>query len=62
MRRAYSMSAISNLLPAEPSLEDFDIHSIVGEGEFGRVVLVSNRLDPTELLAMKVIRKENLLL
>ena len=46
----------------DPTLDDFDVHSVVGEGEFGRVVLVSNRLDPTELLAMKIVRKEHLLL
>lgn len=44
-------------------MDDFETHSVVGEGEFGRVVLVSNRFDPTEpLLAMKVVRKRDLLL
>ena len=47
MRRAISMGAgMASMASAplrEPTLADFEVHSVVGEGEFGRVVLVSNR-------------------
>ena len=44
------------------TLADFEVHSVVGQGEFGKVVLVSSKFCPGELLAMKVVQKENLLL
>ena len=44
MRRAISMGAgMASMASREPTLADFEVHSVVGEGEFGRVVLVSNR-------------------
>ena len=44
------------------TLADFEVHSVVGQGEFGKVVLVSSKFCPGELLAMKVVQKEHLLL
>ena len=61
LRRSMSVGAsLSN--SNSVTLDDFEVHSVVGEGEFGRVVLVSNRVNPTEMLAMKIVRKEHLLL
>ena len=37
------MASMASAPLREPTLADFEVHSVVGEGEFGRVVLVSNR-------------------
>ena len=45
----------------EPSLSDFEVHGLVGEGEFGRV-LMATCVTTKKLYAMKVVRKADLLL
>jgi len=42
------------------SLEDFTVHGLVGEGEFGKV-LMATKVDTGKMYAMKVLRKEHLI-
>lgn len=42
------------------SVSDFEVLGNLGEGSFGRVVLVSPRANPDRLYAMKVMRKRRL--
>ena len=42
------------------TLDDFTVHGLVGEGEFGKVMMVA-KTDTGRLYAMKVLRKEHLL-
>ena len=44
----------------EVCFADFDVHGLVGEGEFGKVMMAT-KIDTQRLYAMKVLRKEQLL-
>lgn len=37
------------------NLEDFVIKKVIGKGAFGKVYLVENKKDPTQIFAMKSI-------
>lgn len=42
-----------------PCMDDFELIKVIGKGSYGKVLLVRKR-DTDELLAMKMLRKENL--
>lgn len=44
----------------ESSLNDFTLHRTIGVGAFGRVILVSHKVDPNKYLAMKVSQNQKL--
>lgn len=43
------------------TLEDFLIRKVIGKGAFGKVYLVENKKDPTQVFAMKSIRKDKII-
>lgn len=49
-----------SLLPKEVRLEDFEVLRVVGQGAFGKVYQVQ-KIDTSEIFAMKVMRKDKVL-
>ncbi|XP_025191950.1 cAMP-dependent protein kinase catalytic subunit beta-like [Melanaphis sacchari] len=45
----------------ESSFHDFVLHKTIGVGAFGRVMLVNHKLDSNKFLAMKIMKKEQIL-
>ncbi|XP_060876150.1 cAMP-dependent protein kinase catalytic subunit beta-like [Metopolophium dirhodum] len=45
----------------ESSVDDFIFHKTIGMGAFGRVMLVNHKLKPETFLAMKIMKKEQIL-
>ncbi|XP_026816004.1 cAMP-dependent protein kinase catalytic subunit beta-like [Rhopalosiphum maidis] len=45
----------------ESSFHDFILHKTIGVGAFGRVMLVNHKLHPNKFLAMKIMKKEQIL-
>jgi hypothetical protein len=48
--------------PSPYDLSDFRIFNVIGEGSFGKVVLISMKDDPEEMWAMKLLYKEKVVM
>lgn len=43
-------------------LDDFTLKKVIGKGSYGKVMLVSHNDDPARIFAMKMLRKENIIM